>query len=498
MAGWEFHVVDVQGAFLNGEFEDGEQIYMTVPDGFERYYDPKKYVLLLRRTLYGLIQAALAFWRKLVLAFLQMEFKRSKADPCLFYKWTDAGLVLWVVIVDDCLGTGPTEELKKAKAELMQIFACDDQGEMTEYIGCKIDYNKNDRYMKILQPVLIQSFEDEFGVSSGEPIATPAVPGTVLTKGEIDTDPHQQFLYRSGVGKLIHAAKWSRVDCLNAIRELSRHTASGNSTHITAMKRCMAHMLQTKERGLLIKPKTTWDGSKNHVFTIEGGSDSTYASCPDTRMSVSGTAVFLEGAPIECKSNMQKWVTLSVTEAEIVAATSCAQSMLFEFRLLRSIGLDVKLPMELRVDNSGAKDFFNNWSIGGRMRHVHVRQLYLRDLKEDGLVRVKWIPTEENSVDVFTKNLFGPLYEKHIKTYVGTDQYMQYEGTDWKLVAQKKKRKAESGHGSSRGSGHGFDRGSARGEGVGDELGATGTLARGTRRTTPIQKSKVKFSTETK
>jgi hypothetical protein len=33
---------------------------------------------------------------------------------------------------------------------------------------------------------------------------------------------------------------------------------------------------------------------------------------------------------------------------------------------------------------------------------------------------------------------------------------------------------------------------------VGDALGATGTLARGARRTTPVQKSKVKFSTETK
>jgi hypothetical protein len=68
-------------------------------------------------------------------------------------------------------------------------------------------------------------------------------------------------------------------------------------------------------------------------------------------------------------------------------------------------------------------------------------------LKEDGLVRVKWIPTAENSVDVFTKNLFGPLYEKHIKVYVGKDQYMQYEGTDWTLVAQKKKHKTERGHG---------------------------------------------------
>jgi hypothetical protein len=100
----------------------------------------------------------------------------------------------------------------------------------------------------------------------------------------------------------------------------------------------MSQMLQTKERGLLIKPKMAWDGCKNHVFEIGGSSDSTYASCPDTRISVSGTATFVEGAPIECKSNMQKWVPLSVTEAEIVAATSCTQSMLFEFCLLRSIG----------------------------------------------------------------------------------------------------------------------------------------------------------------
>jgi hypothetical protein len=95
-----------------------------------------------------------------------MQLKRSKADPCLFYKWTDAELVLWVVIVDDCLGTGPTEELKKAKAKLMKIFACDDQGEMEENTGCKIEYNKNEWYMKILQLVLIQSRENRLPLYS--------------------------------------------------------------------------------------------------------------------------------------------------------------------------------------------------------------------------------------------------------------------------------------------------------------------------------------------
>ena len=88
MAKWTIEVLDVQGAFLNGEFEDGEIIYMKVPQGFKKYY-PGNVVLQLMKTIYGLIQAALAFWRKLVLAFLSIHFQRSKADPCLFFKWTN-------------------------------------------------------------------------------------------------------------------------------------------------------------------------------------------------------------------------------------------------------------------------------------------------------------------------------------------------------------------------------------------------------------------------
>jgi hypothetical protein len=61
MAGHSIHVVDVQGAFLNGEFENDEKIYMVIPKGFERFYDPETTILLLVRTLYGLIQAAVAF-----------------------------------------------------------------------------------------------------------------------------------------------------------------------------------------------------------------------------------------------------------------------------------------------------------------------------------------------------------------------------------------------------------------------------------------------------
>ena len=52
---------DVKGAFLNGNFRNGEKIYMSVPKGFEKYY-PVGMVLLLVKTLYGLKQSAYEYW----------------------------------------------------------------------------------------------------------------------------------------------------------------------------------------------------------------------------------------------------------------------------------------------------------------------------------------------------------------------------------------------------------------------------------------------------
>ena len=88
-------------------------------------------------------------------------------------------------------------------------------------------------------------------------------------------------------------------------------------------------------------------------------------------------------------------------------------------RVLESMGLKVKKPMILQVDNRGAKDLMNNWSVGGRTRHVQVRQYFLRDLKEQGLVKIEWIPTEEMSSDLFAKNLGGPLFDKHMSVCCG-------------------------------------------------------------------------------
>jgi hypothetical protein len=79
--------------------------------------------------------------------------------------------------------------------------------------------------------------------------------------------------------------------------------------------------------------------------------------------------------------------------------------------------------MILWIDNKGAVDLSNNWSVGGRTRHVGVKQQFLRELKEEGLIHVKWRPNTEMCSDLFTKNLAGGDFNKHTAVYCGDDEY---------------------------------------------------------------------------
>jgi hypothetical protein len=190
------------------------------------------------------------------------------------------------------------------------------------------------------------------------------------------------------------------------------------------MQRVMKHCVETPKRGLLMAPTGTWTGKTSEELIIKGMSDTTYASDYDTRRSVMGRTTFLNDAPVIMKSNMRRYTDLSVTESELGGATETAQDMLFVMRILESMGLKVKKPMILYVDNKGAKDLVNNWSVGGRTRHIEVRQYFLRELKEQGIINCVWTAGNGMCSDLFTKNLPRQVYEKHTKVYVGDDEYM--------------------------------------------------------------------------
>jgi hypothetical protein len=60
IANWLAWIVDVEGVLLQGRFQNGKQIFMKIPNGFQIFYS--SYVMLkLLRTLYGLAQSAIQF-----------------------------------------------------------------------------------------------------------------------------------------------------------------------------------------------------------------------------------------------------------------------------------------------------------------------------------------------------------------------------------------------------------------------------------------------------
>ena len=131
-----------------------------------------------------------------------------------------------------------------------------------------------------------------------------------------------------------------------------------------------------------------------------------------------GYSTYLNDASIFNKSKTQNSVTLSVSEAELIAAVECAQTMLFVRQILNSLGLSIEKPMILEIDCKGTVDLNNNWTVGGRTHHISAKHFFLWDLKESGDFSIMWLPSTQNTSDIFTKNLDGPTFAKHAGTYV--------------------------------------------------------------------------------
>ena len=94
--------------------------------------------------------------------------------------------------------------------------------------------------MKITQPVLVQSFKDEYDLPIGEGhgYSTPAEPGQILEVegSEGLLSDKEQTVYRSGIGKLLYLSQWSRPDINNAVRDLSQCGGKAKEVHMKAMK----------------------------------------------------------------------------------------------------------------------------------------------------------------------------------------------------------------------------------------------------------------------
>jgi len=103
MCGWTLRQIDVNNAFLQGTLQN--EVCMSQPPGFK---DPKKptHICKLRKAIYGLKQAPLAWYNELSSFLLANLFVNSKNDSSLFIYSHGGVQAYFLVHMDDLIITG--------------------------------------------------------------------------------------------------------------------------------------------------------------------------------------------------------------------------------------------------------------------------------------------------------------------------------------------------------------------------------------------------------
>ena len=405
-------IADVETAFLWGDLE--EEVYMDNPPGLPNAKEDE--ALLLLQTIYGLVQSARQYYKKARSILLKIGFTGGTVDPCLFHRKTEKGLVFIGLFVDDNLLIGHPEAIEDAIQGMRKHgFTLKIQNDLRDYLSCEVRFNSNKTMAWLGQPHLIKNLRKRFGhlVKNLRSYKTPGTPNTHMIRNETGStalSKSDASLYRSGVGMLLYLVKYSRPDIANPVRELSKVLDCSTKTAFKELLRMIKYVLDTEDLGLKISPKIQ-DSWK--PWDLVCYSDSDYAGDPDTRRSVSGYVLFVQGVPVSWRSKANKTVTLSSTEAEWIALSEAVKEVMFVVQLLDSMRIKYHLPVTVRVDNIGAIFMSKNINTSSRTKHVDVRTKYVNEFCENGIIKIIFISSSENISDIMSKNLNADLNAKH-------------------------------------------------------------------------------------
>ena len=214
---------------------------------------------------------------------------------------------------------------------------------------------------------------------------------------------------------LLYLVKYSRPDIANSVRELSKVMDGASEEDYERMLRLTKFVHDTKDKCLIMDIK---DGRNSEIIKVVAFCDSDYAGDKETRKSVTGFIIYLNGVPISWKSKGQRTVTLSSTEAEYIALSEVIAELKYLHQVLEFLGEEIKLPMIVRMDNVSAIYLSQNWVSGGRTKHIDIRHHFVREYQEEGKVKIIFVAGSKNDADLFTKNLPKGPFEKHSKKVV--------------------------------------------------------------------------------
>ena len=138
--------------------------------------------------------------------------------------------------------------------------------------------------------------------------------------------------------------------------------------------------------------------------------------------------IFLNGVLICWRSKSQKVVSLSSSEAEFYACSEAVKEIPFIVQALEFLGIEVQKPIEVMVDNVGAIYMSQNQVGSSRTRHMDTRHCYVNELQDAGLIKVKFVKSEENVSDIATKNVNSETMGFHLDKITAMKEHWKEQG----------------------------------------------------------------------
>nr|XP_004487728.1 uncharacterized protein LOC101496141 [Cicer arietinum] len=169
--------------------------------------------------------------------------------------------------------------------------------------------------------------------------------------------------YRRLIGQLIYLSN-THPDISFSVQQLSQYMTAPTSEHHQAAIQILRYLKSSPAQGLFF-PTSSY-------LQLKSFCDSDWASCPDTRKSITGFCIFLGDSLISWKSKKQATVSRSSTEAEYRAMASTVCELQWLTYLLNDFKVSYTKLALLYCDNQSARHIASNSSNHERTKHIEL------------------------------------------------------------------------------------------------------------------------------
>jgi hypothetical protein len=110
--------------------------------------------------------------------------------------------------------------------------------------------------------------------------------------------------------------------------------------------------------------------------------------------------MYLNGMLVSWNCNKQALVSLSTMESEFISVARGVQEAMGCYYLVKELGMNMQLPMKLRMDNQDAITCIMNEASSSKTKHVDIKHKCIKDLYQRKTTMPSYIPTTEMRADL--------------------------------------------------------------------------------------------------